>query len=105
MARDIQFDAQCDLAKLLVDDEPNEADLLLREFVHDLTDNGYRVVGLIQTRLGEGGTAVTVLPTGETIALASRQGAVAGAAARPPCDLAEASARIDRLIEFRRRSP
>jgi hypothetical protein len=98
MARDIQFDAQCDLAALVYD-EPSEADRLLREFVRELTDNGYRVVGLIQTRLGEGVAAVTVLPTGETITIAGRQGSVAGVAARPPCDLAEASARIDALIE------
>jgi hypothetical protein len=98
MTRDIQFDAQCDLAALVYD-EPNEADRLLRAFVRDLTGSGYRVVGLIQTRLGEGGAAVTVLPTGETIALAGRQGAPAGASPRPPCDLAEASARIDTLIE------
>ncbi len=97
MARDIQFDAQCDLAALVYD-EPSEADRLLREFVRDLTDKGYRVVGLIQTRLGEGGAAVTVLPTGETIALAGRQSVPAGST-RPPCDLAEASARIDTLIE------
>ena len=37
MARDIQFDAQCDLAALVYD-EPSEADRLLREFVRDLTD-------------------------------------------------------------------
>jgi Protein of unknown function (DUF2478) len=69
MARDIQFDAQCDLAALVYD-APNKADRLLREFVQNLTGNGYRVIGLIQTRLGEGGTAVTVLPTAETISLA-----------------------------------
>ena len=34
---------------------PDEADQLLREFVQDLTGSGHHVVGLIQTRLGDGG--------------------------------------------------
>jgi hypothetical protein len=97
MARQVaEFDAQCDLAALVYA-EPDEPDRLLREFVQDLTTRGYRVVGLLQTRLDDGGAAVTVLPTGETIALAQRRGPLS---ARPtPCDLAEAAARIDALIQ------
>jgi hypothetical protein len=97
MARQVaEFDAQCDLAALVYA-EPDEPDRLLREFVQDLTTCGYRVVGLLQTRLDDGGAAVTVLPTGETIALAQGRGPFS---TRPvPCDLAEAAARIDVLIQ------
>jgi hypothetical protein len=97
MARQVaEFDAQCDLAALVYA-EPDEPDRLLREFVQELTTCGHRVVGLLQTRLDDGGAAVTVLPTGETIALAPGRGPNS---ARPiPCDLAEAAARIDALIQ------
>jgi hypothetical protein len=98
MARETEFDAQCDLAALVYG-QPDEPDRLLREFVQDLTNRGYRVVGLIQTRLGDGGAAVTVLPTGETIPLAQRRGTITNASRLDPCDLAEAAARIDVLIE------
>jgi len=91
-----EFDAQCDVAALVYG-KPDEPDRLLREFVQDLTIRGHRVVGLIQTRLGDGSAAVTVLPTGETIPLAPRRGPVSS---RPdPCDLATPAARIDVLIE------
>jgi hypothetical protein len=98
MAPTIRFDAQCDLAALVYG-APDEADRLLREFVQDLTGSGHRVVGLIQTRLGDGGAAVTVLPTGETIPLARGRGSPACSSPPAPCDLAEAAARIDPLIE------
>jgi hypothetical protein len=103
----VAFDAQCDLAALVFG-KPDEPDRLLGEFVQDLAARGYRVVGLIQTRLDDGGAAVTVLPTGETIALAPRPGPLADSSSpdsptpspRPgPCDLAAAAARIDALIE------
>jgi hypothetical protein len=97
MVPEIRFDAQCDLAALVYG-APDEADHLLREFVQELTGSGYRVVGLIQTRLGDGGAAVTVLPTGETIPLA-RRGSPSCSSPPAPCDLAEAAARIDPLIE------
>jgi hypothetical protein len=91
-----EFDAQCDLAALVFG-RPDEPDRLLAEFVQDLVAGGYRVVGLIQTRLADGGAAVTVLPTGETLPLAPRRGT--SPASRPdPCDLAAAAARIDALI-------
>jgi nucleoside-triphosphatase THEP1 len=98
MARDIQFDAQCDLAALVFG-KPDEPDRLLREFVQHLTSGGYRVVGLIQTRLGDGGAAVTVLPTGETIPLAPTHATASHLSPPGPCDLAAAAARIDTLIE------
>jgi Protein of unknown function (DUF2478) len=90
-----EFDAQCDLAALVYGrwDEP---DRLLREFVQDLTLGGYRVVGLIQTRLGDGAAAVTVLPTGETIPLAPGPDTLSRSSR--PCDLAGAAARMDALI-------
>jgi hypothetical protein len=100
MVPEIRFDAQCDLAALVYG-APDEADQLLREFVHELTGSGYRIVGLIQTRLGDGAAAVTVLPTGETIPLARRRGVSSDSASRSPCDLAEAAARIEILIESR----
>jgi hypothetical protein len=96
MTPEIRFDAQCDLAALVYG-APEEVDQLLREFVQELTGGGYRVVGLIQTRLGDGGAAVTVVPTGETIPLARGHDACSSPPA--PCDLAEAAARIDPLIE------
>ena len=92
-----EFDAECDLAALVFG-RPDEPDRLLAEFVQDLVARGYRVVGLIQTRLADGGAAVTVLPTGETIALAPRRGACSPASRPDPCDLAAAAARIDALI-------
>jgi Protein of unknown function (DUF2478) len=96
MVPEIRFDAQCDLAALVYG-APDEADQLLREFVQELTSSGYRVVGLIQTRLGDGAAAVTVLPTGETIPLARERDACSSPPA--PCDLSEAAGRIDALIE------
>ncbi len=90
-----EFDAECDLAALVYG-QPDEPDRLLREFVQDLTIRGYRVVGLLQTRLDDGGAAVTVLPTGETIPLAQRRDPFS--ARLSPCDLAEAAARIQALI-------
>jgi nucleoside-triphosphatase THEP1 len=98
MARETEFDAQCDLAALVYG-QPDEPDRLLREFVQDLTSRGHRVVGLIQTRLRDGGAAVTVLPTGETIPLAPTHGTVLHSSRPGPCDLAQAAARIDALIE------
>jgi nucleoside-triphosphatase THEP1 len=98
MARETEFDAQCDLAALVYG-RPDDPDRLLQEFVQDLTSRGYRVVGLIQTRLRDGGAAVTVLPTGETIPLAPAHGTVLHSSRPGPCDLAEAAARIDLLIE------
>jgi hypothetical protein len=91
------FDAECDLAALVYD-RPDELDRLLREFVQDLMAREYRVVGLIQTRLGDGGAAVTVLPTGETIPLAPQRGTCPPSPRPDPCDLAKAAARIDALI-------
>jgi nucleoside-triphosphatase THEP1 len=93
-----EFDAQCDLAALVFG-KPDEPDRLLREFVQVLTSGGYRVAGLIQARLGDGGAAVTVLPTGETIALAPTHGTDLHSSRPGPCDLAAAAARIDALIE------
>jgi hypothetical protein len=94
-----EFDAQCDLAALVFG-KPDEPDRLLGEFVQDLVARGYRVVGLIQTRLDDGGAAVTVLPTGETIPLAQRVATLSDYSSRPgPCDLAQAASRIDALIE------
>jgi hypothetical protein len=99
MAREAtEFGAQCDLAALVYG-KPDEPDRLLREFVRDLVTRGYRVAGLIQTRLGDGSAAVTVLPTGETIPLAQRFGPVPNSSSLGGCDLAEAAARIDSLIE------
>jgi Protein of unknown function (DUF2478) len=92
-----EFDAECDLAALVFG-RPDEPDRLLAEFVQDLVTRGYRVVGLIQTRLPDGGAAVTVLPTGETIPLAPQRGICSPAARPDPCDLAAAAARIDVLI-------
>jgi nucleoside-triphosphatase THEP1 len=91
------FDAQCDLAALVFG-KPDEPDRLLAEFVQDLVTRGYRVVGLIQTRLSDGGAAVRVLPTGETIPLAPRRDTRLPASRPDPCDLAEAAARVDALI-------
>jgi nucleoside-triphosphatase THEP1 len=98
MARETEFDAQCDLAALVYG-QPDEPDRLLQEFVQDLTSRGHRVVGLIQTRLRDGGAAVTVLPTGETIPLAPARGSILHSSRPGPCDLAQAAARIDLLIE------
>lgn len=100
--RETDFDAECDLAALVYG-KPDEPDRLLREFVQDLITRGYRVVGLIQTRLADGGAAVTVLPTGETIPLAPRRETVSPSSRpdpcdRDPCDLATPAARIDALI-------
>jgi hypothetical protein len=92
-----EFDAQCDLAALVYG-RPDEPDRLLTEFVQDLVTRGYRVIGLIQTRLGDGGAAVTVLPTGETIPLAQPHGTSSPSSRPDPCDLAEPAARIDALI-------
>ena len=80
----------------LVFGKPDDPDRVLNDFVQDLTGRGYRVVGLIQTRLSDGTAAVTVLPSGETIPLAQPRDPCAGAT---PCDLAPAAARIDALIE------
>lgn len=99
MAREaVEFDAQCDLAALVYG-KPDEPDQLLREFVRDLATCGYRVVGLIQTRLDDGAAAVTVLPTGETIPLAQRRGPLSSSSRVGPCDLAQPAARIDVLLE------
>jgi nucleoside-triphosphatase THEP1 len=99
MARQVtEFDAQCDLAALVYC-KPDEPDRLLQEFMQDLTIRGYRVVGLIQTRLDDGGAAVTVLPTGETIPLAQRRPARAHSSPPYHCDLTEAATRVDALIE------
>jgi hypothetical protein len=99
MAREaIEFDAQCDLAALVYG-KPDEPDPKLREFVQDLMVRGYRVVGLIQTRLGDGSAAVTVLPTGKTISFAQTLGAVPSSSSLGGCDLAVAAARIDALID------
>jgi hypothetical protein len=95
--REPDFDAECDLAALVYG-KPDEPDRLLREFVQDLITRGYRVVGLIQTRLADGSTAVTVLPTGETIPLAPRRRNVSPSSQPDPCDLATPAARIDALI-------
>ena len=89
-----EFDAECDVAALVYG-EPDEPDQVLRAFVRDLTIRGFRVVGLLQTRLDGGRAAVTVLPTGETIALAQRRDPAGRLA---PCDLAEAAGRIHALI-------
>ena len=80
---------------------PDEPDRLLREFVQELAVHGHRVVGLIQTRLGEGGAAVTVLPTGETIPLAPKFDPLSYPSCSAPCDLRPAAARIETLIESR----
>jgi len=87
-----RFDAQCDLAALVYR-EPNDADRLLRRFADALTGRRYRVVGLIQARLAHGGSAVTVLPTGEVIPLFKTPGP------SRLCDLAEAAARVGASIE------
>jgi nucleoside-triphosphatase THEP1 len=99
MAREApQFDAQCDIAALVYG-KPDEPDRVLQEFAQDLALRGYRVVGLIQTRLGDGGVAVNVLPTGEMISLAQRLDALPKSHSRDPCDLAAAALQIDTLIE------
>jgi hypothetical protein len=99
MAREtVKFDAQCDVAALVFG-KPDEPDRLLREFVQELMTHGHRVVGLIQTRLGDCGAAVNVLPTGETIGIAPRLGTLGDLSRPGPCDLGTAAARLDSLIE------
>jgi hypothetical protein len=99
MAREAaKFDAQSDLAALVFG-RPDEPDRLLTEFVRELMIHGHRVVGLIQTRLSDGGAAVSVLPTGETIPLAPKLGTPSDSSHIGPCDLGTAAARIDSLIE------
>jgi hypothetical protein len=95
MAREApEFDAQCDIAAL-VNGKPDEPEPLLREFVHDLAIRGYRVVGLIQTRLRDGGAGVTVLPTGETIPLAQKLDALSNLYGGNSCDLSDAALPAD----------
>jgi hypothetical protein len=99
MAREAaRFDDQCDLAALVFG-KPDEADRLLSEFVQELMIEGHRVVGLIQMRLGDGGAAVSVLPTGETIPLAPRLDTPWNSSRLGACDLRPAATRIDPLIE------
>lgn len=77
----------------------DKADRPLSEFVQELMTHGHRVVGLIQTRLGDGGAAVGVLPTRETIPLAPGPDTLSDSSRSGPCDLRSAAARIDPLIE------
>ena len=64
------YDAQCDLAALVYD-EQSDPDAVLREFAADLTARGHRVVGMVQAgQCADSSLSAVLLPSGEKLLLA-----------------------------------
>jgi nucleoside-triphosphatase THEP1 len=63
------FDAQCDLAALVYDDD-HDPDTVLRGFADDLSAHGYRVVGMVQAgQCADSSLSAVLLPGGEKLML------------------------------------
>jgi hypothetical protein len=63
------FDAQCDLAALVYDDE-DDPDAVLREFADDLNAHGFRAVGLVQAgQCADSSLSAVLVHSGETLLL------------------------------------
>ena len=64
------FDAQCDLAALVYDDN-DDPDAVLRDFAGDLKAHGARVVGMVQTgQCADSSLSAVLVHSGETLLLA-----------------------------------
>ncbi|MGY3440449.1 MULTISPECIES: DUF2478 domain-containing protein [unclassified Bradyrhizobium] len=64
------FDAQCDLAALVYDDN-DDPDAVLRDFAADLKTQGTRVVGMVQTgQCADSSLSAVLVHSGETLLLA-----------------------------------
>ena len=64
------FDAQCDLAALVYDDE-DDPDSVLRDFADDLNAHGFRAVGLVQAgQCADSSLSAVLVHSGETLLLA-----------------------------------
>ncbi|MGN1289703.1 MAG: DUF2478 domain-containing protein [Bradyrhizobium sp.] len=64
------FDAQCDLAALVYDDN-DDPDAVLRAFAGDLKAHGTRVVGMVQTgQCADSSLSAVLVHSGETLLLA-----------------------------------
>jgi hypothetical protein len=64
------FDAQCDLAALVYE-EDQDPDAILRDFAAELNASGRRVVGMVQTgQCADSSLSAVLVHTGEVLALA-----------------------------------
>ncbi|WP_298281445.1 DUF2478 domain-containing protein [uncultured Bradyrhizobium sp.] len=64
------FDAQCDLAALVYDDN-DDPDAVLRDFAGDLNAHGCRVVGMVQSgQCADSSLSAVLVHSGETVLLA-----------------------------------
>ena len=64
------FDAQCDLAALVYDDN-DDPDAILRDFAGELKAHGARVVGMVQTgQCADSSLSAVLVHSGETLLLA-----------------------------------
>jgi hypothetical protein len=64
------FDAQCDLAALVYDDQ-DDPDAVLRDFAADLNAHGFRAVGMVQSgQCADSSLSAVLVHNGETLLLA-----------------------------------
>ena len=94
------FDAQCDLAALVYDEE-QDPDAILRDFASDLNGNGYRAVGLVQTghHCVDANLSATLVHTGEELHLFQDLGSCSAACRLDVGQLLDAGQQIADAID------
>jgi nucleoside-triphosphatase THEP1 len=92
------FDAQCDLAALVYE-EDQDPDAILRDFAAELNASGRRVVGMVQTgQCADSSLSAVLVHTGEVLAL-SQQGAPGGGCGLDLSRLQDAATRVAGALE------
>ena len=93
------FDIECELAAL-VHDEHQDSDAVLREFAADLSDRGFRAVGMVQEgQCADSSLSAVLLHSGEKLLLAQDFDPAASGCRLDVSRLQNAGARIAGALE------
>ncbi|MBR0696935.1 DUF2478 domain-containing protein [Bradyrhizobium lablabi] len=88
------FDAQCDFAALVYDDN-DDPDAVLRGFADDLNARGFRAVGMVQAgECDDSSLSAVLIPTGEKLRLAQAADSAATGCKLDLARLQDAGARV-----------
>jgi len=93
------FDAQCDLAALVYDDN-DDPDTVLRDFADGLNSNGFRAVGMVQAgQCADSSLSAVLVHSGETLLLAQPASPGATGCKLDLARLQDAGARVAGALE------